>query len=104
MAMEDKLIDRMNKTKEMIAELMATDERARESEIWFILNAWRKQGARVYVNYEDFTKMSEPGELLEIRKMILAQGSKAKEPEKKAEAVKEKKPKDRPKGSKIEDD
>lgn len=85
--------------KEQAEKILAVDERARSNDIWYLLMAWRAEGVRIYVNYEDLMKMTEPEKLLALKKEILGKGIK-KEPAKKAE----KQVKEKPIGSRIEDE
>ena len=51
------LLQENNKTKVLVQEVLLNDNKARNSDLWLLLQVWRKQGIRIYVNYEDLQYM-----------------------------------------------
>lgn len=63
--------------REIVTEVLNESEK-NDNETLFILNCWRKMGARAYFNYEDFTLVEKPSEILAMRKEVLSEKTEEK--------------------------
>lgn len=60
----------ISEAKELVKEVMTEDEKCRNSDLWLCLQVWRKQGVRIYINYEDMHKMFVPETISRVRRDI----------------------------------
>lgn len=61
----------IEKTKDMVENILANDERSRNSDIWLILQVWqKKQHIKCFIPYEDLSKMITPETITRVRRKI----------------------------------
>lgn len=71
----------MTMLEDIVNEVLV-DEGSRKNDTLFLLNVWRKQGARAYFNYQDLLVVDEPMKLLEMKKEVMKGLSSAPKEEK----------------------
>lgn len=62
-----------NEQKEVIlkvAEILEQDERARNSDLWLIIQFWRKSGIRIFVPYEQLDNMTSAETITRARRVV----------------------------------
>ena len=63
-------IDDHIKAKDLVLQTLEADTTTRNSDLWLILQTWRLQGIKIYVNYKDLPKMITPETITRVRRKI----------------------------------
>lgn len=68
------LFEQHTKTNVLVGEILSNDNRSRNSDLWLLLQVWRKQGIRIYVNYEDLQYMIPAESITRVRRKFNENG------------------------------
>lgn len=63
-------IQEIKEAKDMILETLAEDTRSRNDDMWLILNIWRKQGIKIYIDYSQLKDLFNPETIIRARAHI----------------------------------
>lgn len=59
------------KAKELVEEVLSTDIRARNNDLWLILQVWqKKQQVKLFIPYEELNRMISPETITRVRRDI----------------------------------
>ena len=56
--------------KDLVRECLREDEACRNNDLWLIISVWRKQGAKVYIDYKDMEWMHNTESIRRVRQHI----------------------------------
>lgn len=69
--MDQVIREQQLQAKEIVEQLLSTDERARNDDLWLILQVWQKmQQIKLYIPYEDMNRMISPETITRVRRQI----------------------------------
>jgi hypothetical protein len=67
---EESVIEAQKKVEALVYELLARDERARNDDVWLVIQAWRKMGVYVLLSDNDTSRITSAESITRQRRKI----------------------------------
>lgn len=66
-SVESNMLEEHIKCKELVAEILSKDINARNNDDWLIIEVWRRQGLKVFIDYKNFQKVYKSASIRRVR-------------------------------------
>ena len=73
--------EKQKKVTEIVKNCMISDEVCRNDDLWLIINVWRWQGIKIYVDYKKMKQLITPESITRARRKIQETELEATDPE-----------------------
>jgi len=68
--MQEEIIEKHKIAKVLVEETLQEDTFSRNNDLWLCLKVWRKQGIKIYIDYEHIKEMFAPETISRCRREI----------------------------------
>ena len=67
---EESIVEDQTRVRGLVYELLSSDERARNDDVWLVIQAWKKMGVYVFLGVDDTSKITSAESITRQRRVI----------------------------------
>ena len=67
---KDSILGRHLECKTVVENILSTDEKTRNNDLWLLLQTWKRQGAKIDIDFEFFSTLYQGESITRVRRQI----------------------------------